>query len=579
MSDMTQREGSFETRTGGALFYRCWIPEQTCGRGVVLLHRGHEHSGRMAELVDALELEGVHVFAYDMRGHGRSPGLRGHANRFQQHVEDLEFFVRMIEQEYGIVRSDLFVLANSVSAVTATTWVHDYAPGIRGMALAAPAFKINLYVPFATAGLRVLNRFRRNAFIKSYVKPQLLTHDPEQVRAYRDDPLITSQIAVNVLLGLLDTATRLIADAGTITTPTLLLSAENDVVVNRKAQQRFFERLGSQEKRWVSCPGAYHAVYFEQDRSRALEETQTFMQACFNKQQTTHAVTATTATEYERLCQPARPLASIGFALQRLAMRGPGRLSRGVRIGLATGFDSGQSLDYVYENEARGVGLIGRLIDRGYLNAVGWKGIRTRREHLRKVLCEAIQEREGELQLIDLATGCGRYVLETLHAMPQAQVKARLRDWSEANLVAGQQLADRFGLEDIAFEKADAFDENGLRALAGQMDIAVVSGLYELFPDNEMITASLRGVAAALKEDGTLIYTCQPWHPQLEMIARILPNREGNPWIMRRRTQAEMDALVRAAGFEKCDMHIDPDGIFTVSVARRIGRRSQEDAA
>jgi hypothetical protein len=78
---------------------------------------------------------------------------------------------------------------------------------------------------------------------------------------------------------------------------------------------------------------------------------------------------------------------------------------------------------------------------------------------------------------------------------------------------------------------------------------------------------SLRGLADALPKGGYLIYTNQPWHPQVEFIARVLTNREGQPWIMRRRTQAEMDELVRAAGFEKISMDIDPWGIFTVSLA------------
>ena len=54
------------------------------------------------------------------------------------------------------------------------------------------------------------------------------------------------------------------------------------------------------------------------------------------------------------------------------------------------------------------------------------------------------------------------------------------------------------------------------------------------------------------------------------MIARVLTNREHQPWVMRRRTQAEMDQLVQSVGFEKIEMAIDPFGIFTVSVARRI---------
>ena len=56
------------------------------------------------------------------------------------------------------------------------------------------------------------------------------------------------------------------------------------------------------------------------------------------------------------------------------------------------------------------------------------------------------------------------------------------------------------------------------------------------------------------------------------MIARALTShRGGEPWIMRRRTQAEMDALVAAAGFRKLEQRIDEWGIFTVSLAMREG--------
>src|SRR5439155_21948102 len=99
--------------------------------------------------------------------------------------------------------------------------------------------------------------------------------------------------------------------------------------------------------------------------------------------------------------------------------------------------------------------------------------------------------------------------------------------------------------------------------------IGIVSGLFELIPSNDNVLNSLRGLADAIEPGGYLIYTNQPWHPQVEFIAKVLINREGKPWIMRRRTQAEMDDLVRVAGFRKIAQDIDPWGIFTVSVARR----------
>jgi len=83
--------------------------------------------------------------------------------------------------------------------------------------------------------------------------------------------------------------------------------------------------------------------------------------------------------------------------------------------------------------------------------------------------------------------------------------------------------------------------------------------------------AAVHGLAEAVEPGGYLIYTGQPWHPQLEMIARTLrSHRDGRPWVMRRRTQAEMDQLVEAAGFRKIEQLGDDWGIFTVSLAQRI---------
>jgi hypothetical protein len=96
-----------------------------------------------------------------------------------------------------------------------------------------------------------------------------------------------------------------------------------------------------------------------------------------------------------------------------------------------------------------------------------------------------------------------------------------------------------------------------------------VSGLYELFADNRMIAESLAGIADVIEDDGYLLYTNQPWHPQLDFIANVLTNRDGEPWIMRCRTQLEMDQLVEDAGFRKIETTIDDQGIFTVSLARR----------
>ena len=176
------------------------------------------------------------------------------------------------------------------------------------------------------------------------------------------------------------------------------------------------------------------------------------------------------------------------------------------------------------------------------------------------------------VRILDVAAGHGRYVLEALEVSPIRPESVLLRDYSDINVDAGRALIEQKGLGDVAqFVKGDAFDPESLSAVRPQPTLAIVSGLYELFPDNAMVSRSLAGLAAAVPPGGYLLYTGQPWHPQLELIARALTShRQGQPWIMRRRTQAEMDQLVAAAGFRKVVQRIDEWGIFTVSVAERV---------
>ncbi|MGB7158617.1 MAG: class I SAM-dependent methyltransferase family protein [Tepidisphaeraceae bacterium] len=227
---------------------------------------------------------------------------------------------------------------------------------------------------------------------------------------------------------------------------------------------------------------------------------------------------------------------------------------------------------HVYRNTAAGRTPIGKLIDRCYLNAIGWRGIRQRKVHLMHLLSRAIDvtaARGEPVRIVDIASGPGRYLLETIKSHPAKDVRAVLRDRDDAGLDAGRAIARELGVANVTFENGDAFDTASLAGLTPKPNIAVISGVFELFPDNAPIRASLAGLASAIAPGGYLIYTNQPWHPQVEMIARVLTFRDGTPWVMRRRTQAEMDELVRAAGFEKTTMEIDRWGIFTVSLARR----------
>ncbi len=561
---------------GTRLFYRAWLPERPTTKALLLFHRGHEHSGRWQETVEALALEDVAVFAWDQRGHGRSPGMRGSAPNLATVIHDADCWVRHLKATHGIELQDTIVLAHSLGAVIATAWAHDYGPPIRGLILATPAFRVKLYVPLAVPLLRLRQAVLGPGYVQSYVRPSMLTHDPAEAKLYSADPLIFREIAVNMLLDLHDTSTRLLGDAGALSVPLLVLAAKNDWVVKTAAQKEFVERVSSADKRFVVLPGFAHAIFHEKDRELVIERVRDFIGERFAEPASAPPLLDAdrrgyTRDEYDRLCRPG----GWQFAAVRGLLKWPGRLSRGIDIGWKHGYDSGVMLDYIYQNQASGLTPLGRLIDRFYLNAIGWRGIRIRRillEHLLQSTIEATHAAGRPVRLLDIASGPARYILETIGKLRAIPISAVLRDYKEENVDAAARLCAELGLAKVTIARGDAFDRAALAAITPSPTIAVASGLYELFPDNEPVLRSLRGIADAVEPGGHLLYTNQPWHPQLEFIARTLKNREGRPWIMRRRTQAEMDELVRTAGFEKVSQECDPWCLFTVSLARRVSR-------
>jgi len=575
-------EHRFATHDQSEIFYRRWPATNPERRGAILLfHRGHEHGGRMAHLVEELDLPDHDFYAWDARGHGLTPGERGHSPSFAASVRDVESFVDHIAATDGVARADMAVVAQSVGAVIAATWAHDYAPSIRALVLAAPAFSVKLYAPFARPGLMLLRRFKGPFVVNSYVKSRFLTHDVERRASFDADPLITRAISVDILLQLYEAAERVVADARAITIPTQVLISGADFVVRPQPQHDFFVGLGSRVKERKIYPGLYHDTLGERDRKSVIADVRRFLVERFSAPLEAVDLTQAhrfghTRDEADRIASPLPALSPQGlfWAAYRANLKLGGLVSEGIELGRETGFDSGSTLDYVYRDEARGLGAIGRAVDRSYLDAIGWQGIRQRKlnaEELIGLALQRLQEAGTPARVVDIAAGHGRYVLDALAGAAERPDSILLRDYSDINVAAGARMIADKGLADIArFVKGDAFDGDDLAQIDPRPTLGIVSGLYELFADNDLVAGSLRGLGRAIPPGGFLVYTNQPWHPQIEMIARALTShRQGEAWVMRRRTQAEMDQLAAAAGFRKLAQRIDEWGISSAPLADR----------
>ena len=174
-----------------------------------------------------------------------------------------------------------------MSAVVAGLWVHDFAPRVRALVLATPALSIKLYIPFALQALKGVQMVCAwlgidAPAVPSYVRGSALTHDPEQIRAYDQDPLISKQIALDQLIQLFDGAARLEADAGAIATPTQVLCARRDWVVTNDPARRLFRAIPGVHKRNQSLQELQLTTFsIETGRARVYADVRNFIEQAF----------------------------------------------------------------------------------------------------------------------------------------------------------------------------------------------------------------------------------------------------------------------------------------------------------
>lgn len=558
----------FDTFDGNKIFYRKWNFEKD-KKTLIIIHRGHEHSERLNILTQDEKFLKYNIFAYDLRGHGYTK-IKSSPNSMD-YVRDLDSFVKHIKSEYQIKEEDIFIIANSIGGVILSAYVHDFAPNIAGIALLAPAFEIKLYIPFAKQLVTLLTKIKKDAKVMSYVKAKVLTHDIEEQNKYNSDKLINKEINAKLLIDLADMGKRLVEDSMAIELPTIIFSAEKDYVVKNSAEKRFFLNLSSKKREFIELENFYHGIIFEKEREKVYKMLDDFIQDVFKNQNTTLDVSPRefSRKEYERIALKEYPLTEkIFYSIQKFSMRTFGFLSKGISLGLKYGFDSGISLDYIYKNHANGKLLIGKFIDRFYLNQIGWRGVRERKKNLLSLIEEKINSLgEKNVKILDVAGGTGNYLFDIKEKYPK--IKILINEFKKSNIEVGEEVIKKNNWENISFINYDCFDKETYKKINYTPNIVIISGVFELFENNKMLENTISGIAEILDKNGAVIYTGQPWHPQLKQIALVLNSHKGNgkSWLMRRRSEKELDSLFENYNLKKEKMLIDNDGIFTVSLA------------
>jgi alpha-beta hydrolase superfamily lysophospholipase len=257
------QEHWIDAADGTRLFCRDWLlPGATSA--VQMVHGLGEHGGRYEALAQLFNQAGFSVRICDHRGHGNSGGRQGSLIRPDDLLRDLK---QSFDDFSRRTQCTPLLFGHSMGGLVAARFATGGFSPVRALALSSPALALDLS-RWQRLLLQVSSAIAPGLALPTALPAARISHDPQQVRAYRQDPLNHGKIAPRMLNFMLDAMQQTARDAVQFTRPVLLQVAGDDAFVAPRGSRAFYEALPGQSKTLHWYAQAYHEIFNEETRLR-----------------------------------------------------------------------------------------------------------------------------------------------------------------------------------------------------------------------------------------------------------------------------------------------------------------------
>lgn len=267
---MEHLEGSFSSAGGAKLYYQRWVPDGQMSAALAIVHGLGEHSGRYGNLVSYFVPRGYGLWAFDLRGHGRTPGLKGHLDDWSEIRADVGRFLDLIREQEPSV--PVFLFGHSLGGLAVLDFSIDLTEGVRGIVASAPALDTSGLSAAKVAIARMLSSIWPKLRLATGLDVSGLSRDQAVVDAYVNDPLVHDKASARFGGESIKAISRTLDNAGRVALPLLVIKGAADWVVPIASTEVFFERVGSLDKTFIKYEDGYHEPHNDIEKEQVFTD-------------------------------------------------------------------------------------------------------------------------------------------------------------------------------------------------------------------------------------------------------------------------------------------------------------------
>ncbi len=273
---MRHSESSFEGYGALELFMQSWLPDDGVKAILAIVHGFGEHSGRYMNLVNRLVPAGFALYGFDHRGHGRSPGQRGHINNWDEFLGDVRAFLNIIREIEN--NKPLFLYGHSMGGLLVLGYSLRHPESLNGVIASGPALSQPGVSPLLLALSRVMSKIWPSFSIDTKLDVNLISRDPDVIKAYQDDTLVHSMASARLGTELTAAMEWTQAHAADWKLPLLILHGTEDKLVPPEGSKTFFDNVSFDDKQRIEYPGTRHEPHNDLDREKVLDDIRQWLE-------------------------------------------------------------------------------------------------------------------------------------------------------------------------------------------------------------------------------------------------------------------------------------------------------------
>jgi alpha-beta hydrolase superfamily lysophospholipase len=226
---------------------------------LINLHGLGDHSGLYPTIASHFPIRGVALYAYDMRGNGRSPGQRAYLGGWHEYRDDLRAFVETVRTWEPDL--PIFVLGNSLGGLVVLDYALRHPGELAGVIAAAPPLGRLGVPPLLMMLGRVMSRIFPRFSLEVGMDLSGLARDPKVIESVVTDPLFHRRGTARLSTEVTAAISRVHAGAPDLSVPLLILHGSADRMVPADGSREFFSKVRYPDREFREYPDAYHGLF------------------------------------------------------------------------------------------------------------------------------------------------------------------------------------------------------------------------------------------------------------------------------------------------------------------------------